>query len=755
MCCTPAPIVDKAKLRLAEEYYFPYKGPGPNNGKWFTVDPKAEMPPRISGKGLAGPDCKPTTLPALFEMTVKVKGAKDALFVERNPDGSTPPQGTEALPRAKWQKWTWNQYNADMKNLAMAYMTFGFQAFDTANIWGFNSPEWFMSTLASMFAGGKCGGLYPTDTPLIAAFKVVHSGGVVCCVENQSHIEKLVTALNSEDRKDCKRLRAFISWSYTPKPGETVAIEGVGEVPVIAWKAALEKGKTSGNDVALQQRVAATKPGNCCALIYTSGTTGDPKAVMSSHDCMAYMGGAVFTTVGRSCGFATTPEEERGVSYLPLSHVAGLCTDIIGQMISGAFTPAHTAIFFARPYDLKAGTIKDRLLIARPTLFLGVPLVWEKMADKIRAVGASSQGLKKTISTWAKDKCLTHARDLQLGRSGAIPFNHCLAMRIMKAVKGAVGLDQCKYALTGAAPIRIDTLEYYGSLGIYINELYGMSESSAIVTISTDSAHQWGTVGYQLEGCEVKVFRVDPEDLNKKVECPPAPAADNTDDQYQGELCFRGRGIMMGYLACSDFGDDHIKTIEKKNAETVDADGWLHSGDKGLMTAHGLFKITGRYKELIIGEGGENIAPVPIEDSVKGICDGVNECMMIGDKRKYNVALITLKAVGANGENPGTDNLDAAAKSVSAVKTISEAMKDQAWIKYVTEGISKTNNNAKIAINNAFKIQKFMILPHNFSEEGGELTPTKKLKRAVVEKKYAAQIEKLYSTEGTYIEYSA
>jgi len=204
------------------------------------------------------------------------------------------------------------------------------------------------------------------------------------------------------------------------------------------------------------------------------------------------------------------------LSYLPLSHVAGLCTDIVAQITTGAMTPSVSTVFFARPYDLKAGTIKDRLLVARPTIFLGVPLVWEKMADRIKAIGAASTGLKKTISTWAKAKCLAHAQELQLGGSGAIPCNLCLAHKIMKAVKGAVGLDCCKYALTGAAPIRVDTLEYYGSLGIYINELYGMSESSAIVTISTDRAHQWGTVGYQLDGCEVKVFKVDTEDNNKK-----------------------------------------------------------------------------------------------------------------------------------------------------------------------------------------------------------------------------------------------
>merc|ERR1711953_603970 len=134
-----------------------------------------------------------------------------------------------------------------------------------------------------------------------------------------------------------------------------------------------------------------------------------------------------------------------------------------------------------------------------------------------------------------------------------------------------------------------------------------------------------------------------------------------------------------------------------KTAETIDAEGWLHSGDKGMMTVEGMVKITGRYKELIIGEGGENIAPVPIEDSVKKLCDGINEIMMVGDKRKYNVALVTLKAVGANGEIPGTDDLDAGAKRVNPeVKTISAAMDDQTWIATIQKAIDDTNKNTKV-----------------------------------------------------------
>merc|ERR1719356_2223348 len=181
--------------------------------------------------------------------------------------------------------------------------------------------------------------------------------------------------------------------------------------------------------------------------------------------------------------------------------------------------------------------------------------------------------------------------------------------------------------------------------------------------------------------------------MNKKTEAPRAPDLNSTEEQFQGELCFRGRNIMMGYMANPKLGQAHVMEINKKTAEAIDNEGWLHSGDKGMITEAGMVKITGRYKELIIGDGGENIAPVPIEDCVKKHCDGVCEVMMVGDKRKYNVALVTLKAVGANGEVPGTDELDAGARKVSPdVSTISEAVKDKTWIDAVKKAIQSANN---------------------------------------------------------------
>jgi len=302
-------------------------------------------------------------------------------------------------------------------------------------------------------------------------------------------------------------------------------------------------------------------------------------------------------------------------------------------------------------------------------------------------------------------------------------------------------------------------LEYFASIGIQINEIYGMSECTGACTVSLNEAHQWGSCGWEVPGTSVRVFKLGENGADRGAECARSPGLQATDEEYMGEICWRGRGNMMGYLAQVDLGAAHVAEIQKKTAECIDKDGWLHSGDKGMITEMGMVKITGRFKELIIGDGGENIAPVPIEDNVKKLLDGINEIMMVGDKRKFNVALVTLKAVGANGESPGTDNLDAGAKAVNKdVKTISAAMADPVWIEAITKAITETNKDTKICKNPSFTIGKFTILPTNFSEEKSQLTPTKKLKRAVVEKEYKAFIDKMYSPENiknTYVPYSA
>jgi len=208
------------------------------------------------------------------------------------------------------------------------------------------------------------------------------------------------------------------------------------------------------------------------------------------------------------------------------------------------------------------------------------------------------------------------------------------------------------------------------------------------------------------------------------------------DKPSEGEICYRGRHIMMGYMK------DPTKT-----AEAIDPEGWLHSGDVGVLDADGLLHITGRIKELIITAGGENIAPVPIEDKLKALLPAISNAMMVGDKRKYNVVLLTLKTQLDPETATSTGKLIGDASRVSSATTDAAAIaesknKGSAWQAYLQGGLDILNKQH--AVSNAQKIQKFEVVPGDFSEKGGELTATLKLKRSVAAEKYAAVIEALY-----------
>jgi long-chain-fatty-acid--CoA ligase ACSBG len=206
-------------------------------------------------------------------------------------------------------------------------------------------------------------------------------------------------------------------------------------------------------------------------------------------------------------------------------------------------------------------------------------------------------------------------------------------------------------------------------------------------------------------------------------------------------------------MAQPDMGEEHVKEIQQKNEAAIDHQGWLHSGDKGCLSAEGMFRITGRYKELIIGAGGENIAPVPIEDEIKRLCPIISNFIMIGDKRKFNAALVTLQAEGATGVQPGTNVLAGAAAALDATITTIEqaAAEGSPHVKAIAEAIKATNKNPNVVPNNASTIQKFSILPHDISVDTDELTPTYKLKRNVIDEKYKPAIDAIYEDKREYV----
>lgn len=734
----------------------PAKGPDHSNDEYvdysddkprWVMHKNDKMTVRYAKKGIAARQsdggAPEGTLMDALKAAAEKWGPEPAMRVERPLPPLNGKKAPASAPVEEWKTWSYKEYHDDVRRAAKGFLKLGAVRYDGVNILGFNSPEWFMAELAGMYMGGMAAGIYPTDTPDQVLYKTKLSDGAVAVVDTKSSFDKYAEVID-----DLPYLKAIVAWSH-PDVADLKRADG-SVVKCLTWDALLELGETEGSDADLDALCNATEAGNCCTLVFTSGTTGNPKAVMVSHDNLMFQAYCVLYKGVEKVG--AEPGQDRVISYLPLSHVAGMMVDIISPLICTAYRKGFTTVHFARPYDLKVGTFGDRLRAVKPTMFLGVPRVWEKIAEKIKAMGASTQGLKKTIATWAKDHSLYFQKNLLVGGSGQKGWGYSLANKlILGKIKAALGLDECKFMFSGAAPMSMETLEYFASLGININEVYGMSESTGATTWSTDACHLWTSIGYEMHGCETKVFR---EGSGKSVEVPLAKDFYNPTEEEQGEVCFRGRHIMMGYLCNPKLGDAHVAEIKKKNEEAIDEDGFMHSGDKGSKDVNLMYRITGRYKELIITAGGENISPVPIENALKLNCPAIANAVMVGDKRKFNCCLITLKCVGATGELPGTDKLDGAAVAHGCA-TIGEAAASAAYTKMIEDAIKATNNDGTVCPSNASKIQKFTILPQDLSVETGEITPSLKLKRSVTEKKYINIIEAIYKSKDAFTPYSS
>eukprot|EP01061_Rhynchopus_euleeides_P038578 TRINITY_DN66161_c0_g1_i1.p1 TRINITY_DN66161_c0_g1~~TRINITY_DN66161_c0_g1_i1.p1 ORF type:complete len:764 (+),score=360.29 TRINITY_DN66161_c0_g1_i1:80-2371(+) len=723
-------------------------------GQHWICDKMQNAKPQRSPKGVAAKDGK--IMHEVFEDAAKRHPNVVALRVERKANGMPPTDGKDRDVR--FVTWTWKTYLNDSIRAGKAFRALGLEDRDGVCIFGFNSPEWMMSQLGATFAGGITAGIYPSDNEEQVRFKAHHSGSVVACVQEKKQAN---TFIKLSKAGHLPRLKAIVYWTPNQEGMENFQNADGNTVQVLPW-ADLKTWAERTTDAQMAEVRSRITPGTCCALVYTSGTTGDPKAVMLSHDnmlfeCYTVLHSILQDDVVTSNHIKSLTGPIRLISYLPLSHVAGALVDIIAPVVGAADLHPIT-VTFARATDLKEGTLKFRLLEVRPSIFLGVPRVWEKIQEGVLAKRNEDPpgACKQMIVDNAKEAGQLYANNRQLGGSGQAAGCHCLwNSLVFSKLKDALGLDHCFFAFSGAAPIQRATVDFFAQLGLLINDVYGMSESSAAVTISTNVAHMSGSCGYALRGTEVAILREEPEGSGKYVRATPCPDSifnnAGIDEKYQGEICFRGRQIMMGYLANPDLGDEHVETIKKKNSESIDENGWLHSGDKGLVDDRGMFRITGRYKELIITAGGENVAPVPIEDAIKLALGGqggvVSNVIMIGDHKKYNVCLLTLTTEGATGEKPGTEVLSGGAKNVSASKTVPEALKDKAFSDKITAAITAVNKNGKVCPSNASKIQKFSILPIDFSIETEEFTATLKLKRKIVEKKYAALIDSIYASE--------
>lgn len=629
---------------------------------------------RMSGEKDSIANLEPISIMEFFKKTVDRFPNRPALKVER--DG-------------KWITWTYKEYFEEIRTTSKAFIQLGLEPYNGVGILGFNSPEWLFADVGAIFAGGLAVGIYTTNNSEMCHFNCEDACCNIVVVENNVQLQKI---LQVWDR--LPKLKAIVQYTGELKEKKP---------NLYTWNELMEIGRGISDSV-LEQRINAQSPNKCCTLIYTSGTTGNPKGVMLSHDNITICA----ITASKYVGLNPDVSQDQAVSYLPLSHIAAQLTDIWIPVFAAA------CVWFAGPDALK-GALIDTLKQARPTLFLGVPRVFEKIEEKLKSIGAATTGVKKTVSSWMKAKLLLGNQLKEAGKP--VPYGWTIASKLMKNVHKSLGLDRCRLIFTSAAPISKQTLEYFQSLNLPLLELYGMSESTGPLTVCSPGHSRITSVGKLLPINEAKIG--------------------NPDEDGSGELCFRGRNIMMGYL-----------NSEEKTKESLDDDGWLKSGDVGKIDEDGFYYITGRIKELIITAGGENIAPIPIEDNIKLEIPFVSTVMVIGDKKKFLSCIITPHVEIDKETGLSTDKLLPSAvnycKELGLEVTKSQDISPnvpEVLQKAIQDGIDRAN---KKAVSNASKVQKWKLLPLEFTTAGGELGPTQKLRRPQVMKMYKETIDEMY-----------
>ncbi|PBC34989.1 Long-chain-fatty-acid--CoA ligase ACSBG2 [Apis cerana cerana] len=616
----------------------------------------------------------PISIPGLMSNTVKKYSNHLALVARPDENGIR-------------KTYTYSEYESQVRTVAKAFLKLGLERYHGVCILGFNSPEWLFANLGAIYAGGFAVGIYTTNNPEACQHCAIISKANIIVVENRKQLEKIL-----QIKHNLPHLKVIVQYEGKPEQKD-----------ILSWNDLIKIGEAE-SDVKLNEVLKTIAVNECCTLVFTSGTVGNPKAVMLSHDNFLFNVRSMSTVLKLKEGYETL------VSYLPLSHVAAQVVDLYFMLyIAGT-------IYFADQNALK-GSLINTLLVARPTTFVGVPRVWEKIYEKMQAVAANNGFIKTWIASWAKSQALYYNINKMNGndhKHWSYIIAKCL---IFNKIRAALGLDRCKMCISAAAPLSSEIKQYFLSLDIPILDAYGMSECSGAHTLNTPINFKLNSVGQSISGLNTKLY--------------------NPDSNGEGEICMHGRHIFMGYL-----------NEPQKTNEVLDADGWLHSGDIGKFDSDGFLYITGRIKELIITAGGENVPPIYIEQLVLAELSILSNALLIGDKRKYLTMLVTLKTeinaeTGAPEDNFTLSTLKWLQSIGSTSKTVSEVL--ETHDPFVYEEIDKAIKRANTkVISHAQKVQKFQILPHDFSIVTGELGPTLKVKRNIVHKMYENLIEDMY-----------
>jgi long-chain acyl-CoA synthetase len=572
-----------------------------------------------------------------------------------------------------WRGWTWNEVGAAVRETAMGLAALGFRPGDTASILSNTVVEWVIADLGILSAGGVSNGIYPTDAASQVQYLCQDSSTSVLFVENEEQLDKAL-----EVRETLPALRSIVVFDME-------GLHRFDDPMVISLAALRERGRAhdAANPGLFDRVRRSRRPEDLAILVYTSGTTGKPKGAMHSH------AGLVYVTRGYSDVFDQDESDER-MAFLPLCHIV----ERVGGEYVGMYT--GSVLNFVENPD----TVPENVREIAPTLFTAVPRVWEKFYSGVMITLAESSRVQQAAYGWAIGVGQRIADRVLAGQpvGPALKLQFRLARLLaLDNVRKLIGIHRARVLVTGAAPIAPDLIRWYLALGVPMAEGWGQTESGGAATVVPVTRLRPGSIGTATPFNEVRV------------------------DPATGELLIRGRNVFMGYL-----------NQPEKTAETIDADGWLHTGDVGSVDGEGFFRITDRMKDIIITAGGKNVTPSEWENELK-FSPYVTDAVVIGDRRAYLTVLIMIDQ--ENVERYAQDH----DVPFSNYASLTRAPAVQALIQREVDKV-----NAKFA--RVEQIKAFRLIETQLTAEDEELTPTMKLKRSFVQKKYAPLIESMYGS---------
>ena len=584
-------------------------------------------------------------------------------------------RGSQVWMRQKhlgvWRSWTWDQTACAVDEIANGLLSLGFAKGDCASILSNTVVEWVWADLAVLSCSGVSNGIYPTDASNQVHYLCEDSRTRVLFVEDDEQLDKAL-----EVRSTLPLLRKIVVFDME-------GLRTLDDPNVISLDAlrALGRAHKAAHPNALQERIALCQPEDLAILVYTSGTTGKHKGAMHLHSSL------VFTVHGYNLLVAQDENDER-MCFLPLCHIA----ERMGGEYSALYTGAKLN-FVENPE-----TIPENVREIAPTVFTGVPRVWEKFYSGVMISLKEAGALKQATYAWSIGVGTTIAEKVlaQEPVSGWLKLKFRVAQVLtLNNVRKLIGIHRARYLVTGAAPISPDLVRWYLALGVPMLEVWGMTETCGASTGVPPDRMRPGSIGPAASYNEVRL------------------------DPITSEILVRGKNVFAGYL-----------NLPEKTAETIDADGWLHTGDVGIMDSDGYFRITDRMKDIIITAGGKNITPSELENDLK-FSPYITDAVVIGDKRPYLTVIVMIDH----------ENVEKFAQDqdvpFSNYASLTKAPEIQALIQGELERVNKKFARVE-------QIKKFFLLENQLTAEDEELTPTMKLKRKLVEKKYAPQIEAMY-----------